>query len=64
MKISPTITPVEEAFSNLSAEDIENLEVEELEERLELATIDYMIAVGIVSSNNGLPDVCRYSIWC
>ncbi|MEK0178677.1 MAG: hypothetical protein EAZ98_09375 [Oscillatoriales cyanobacterium] len=35
------ILNMEPAFSNLSAEDLENLDVEELEQRLELAAIDY-----------------------
>ncbi|CAD0232021.1 MULTISPECIES: hypothetical protein [Planktothrix] len=35
---------MEQKFSTLSAADLENLEVEELEQRLELAAIDYMAA--------------------
>lgn len=36
---------MEQNFSNISAEDLENLDVEELEQRLELAAFDFTASV-------------------
>lgn len=41
MMTDKSMKNMEQQFSNLSAEDLENLQVEELEQRLELAAIDF-----------------------
>jgi hypothetical protein len=46
---------MEHNFSNLSAEDLENLDVEELEQRLELAAFDYTASV-FTAGKGGVPD--------
>jgi hypothetical protein len=52
---------MEPAFSNLSAEDLENLDVEELEQRLELAAIDYTSSQFF--AGGPMPSCRQYKSW-
>jgi hypothetical protein len=54
-----TVENLEQKFSNLNAEDLENLEVEELEQRLELAAIDYTAAIFAVD----VPNCKQLRVW-
>jgi len=45
MMTDKSMKNMEQQFSNLSAEDLENLHVEELEQRLELAAIDFTASI-------------------
>jgi hypothetical protein len=60
MSTNKSMENMEQQFSNLSAEDLENLEVEELEQRLELAAIDFTASV---LKAQLLPDYCEEDVF-
>lgn len=67
MSTHKSLENMEHNFSNLSAEDLENLEVEELEQRLELAAFDYTASVfnaQLVPSKRDLCPRTFYSWGC
>jgi hypothetical protein len=53
MNTHKSIENMELNFSNLSAEDLDNLDVEELEQRLELAAFDFTASVLNTQINPG-----------
>lgn len=57
MSTDKSMENMEQQFSHLSAEDLENLEVEELEQRLELAAIDFTASV--LNVNNDISPSCE-----
>ena len=63
MMTDKSMKNMEQQFSNLSAEDLENLQVEELEQRLELAAIDFTASVLQFSSKLILPKKCQLGVW-
>ncbi|MBD2485024.1 hypothetical protein [Planktothrix sp. FACHB-1365] len=62
MNPDKTVENMEQKFSALSAEDLENLEVEELEQRLELAAIDYTATI-IPFHALKMPDCKTLGVW-
>ncbi|CAD5950433.1 hypothetical protein PCC9214_02518 [Planktothrix tepida] len=62
MNPDKTVENMEQKFSALSAEDLENLEVEELEQRLELAAIDYTATI-ITFAAIKTPDCRTLGVW-